>query len=125
MYCSREYFKTSTLIQQYEKSTPNQSFRTANQVDIDCISHPAPAPYNQNRQNPSLGQVRSNRCSGYNQSERVSKNNQNGRQTVRDRYPMEAQHILQRIEQENSIRCSQTYTGNHNQVTPQVTWLGS
>ena len=23
MYCSREYFKTSRLIQQYEKSTPN------------------------------------------------------------------------------------------------------
>ena len=26
MYCSREYFKTSRLIQQYEKSTPNYTW---------------------------------------------------------------------------------------------------
>ena len=37
-----------------------QSFQTARQVDIDCTNHPALAPYRQNRQNPILGQVRSN-----------------------------------------------------------------
>ena len=68
-----------------------------------------------------MRQVISSRYSNYKQSERGSENKQNERHIARNRYPHEAQCILQRIEQENSMRQSQTGAGSHSQVTPQTT----
>ena len=67
------------------------------------VNQSVQAPHRQSRQHPSEGQVRSNRCSGYNGGGRDLENNQIGREATTDRYPMEAKHILQRIEQENSV----------------------
>ena len=70
----------------------------AKQVNRDWSNHSTQVQHRQNRQPPSLGQVRSNRYSGYNQAERDLESSQIKRQTTRDRYPQEAQHIVQRIE---------------------------
>ena len=43
MYCSREYFKTSRLIQQYEKSTPEDD----NDVNLPVSDQPLPSQGNQ------------------------------------------------------------------------------
>ena len=67
-------------------------------MDKDCINHSAQAPHRQNRQHPSLRQCQINRYLGYNQAERGLQSNQIRRQTTRDRYPQETQHMLQRIE---------------------------
>ena len=80
-------------------------------------NEPVQAPY-KHRQHPALAQVRSNTYSGYNRVERDLETNHIGRQTTTDRYPQEAQHILQRIEQDNSMEYSQTGNSNHNQVSP-------
>ena len=45
-----------------------------------------------------MGQARSNRYSGHNQTKRDSESNQVQRHTTIDRYPQEEQDILQRIE---------------------------
>ena len=42
---------------------PYQSFQTTKHTDTNCINHQALVPHGQNRQNPSLGQARSNRSS--------------------------------------------------------------
>ena len=57
-----------------------------------------------NRQHPLLRQASSKRYSGYYQAERNVVSNQIQRQTTTDRYPQDAQHILQRIEQEKKIQ---------------------
>ena len=48
----------------------------------------------------------------------ILKSNQIGRQTTRNRYPQEAQHILQWIEQEISMGYIQTGSSNHSLVAP-------
>ena len=45
------------------------------------------ATHRHNRQHPSFGQVRSNRNSGYNQTDRELKSKHIGRQSISDRYP--------------------------------------
>ena len=58
--------QTACRLQAEEQSKGQYlSFQTAKQVDTDCISQPALAPHKHNRQNLSMGQVRSNRCSKY------------------------------------------------------------
>ena len=72
--------------------------------------------HRQNRQHPSLGQVRCNIYSGYNQAERDLESNQIGQQATRDGYPQEAHHLLQRTEKENLVQYYQAGNSNHNQV---------
>ena len=45
------------------------------------------------------------------------------RKTIRDIYPQETQHILQRVEKENLMGYSYTGNSNQNQVAPQTMLL--
>ena len=83
------------------------------------------ASHQQNRQNLSQAQATNNRYSDHCQAERGSEKIQNERQAAGDRYPQEAQHILQKIEQESVVRNDQIGRGNQTQMVPQTLWSGS
>ena len=99
--------------------------KNLNLQPVRQVNHSVQAPFWQNSQYESVGQVRSNRYSGYNQAAKELECKQIGWTTARNRYHEEAPIILQRIEQENSMEHCQTGNSSHQQVALQTILLGS